>query len=88
MENILTYFEKYLPLDDIDKKALISRLSERRIKRKQYILQEGDTCKHFSYVVEGCFKTYGVDNEIRKHDKQLNRIGKKCRLSASQMHLT
>ena len=68
MENIIKYFDKYLPLGDNEKEALISRLTERKIKRKQYILQEGDTCKYFSFVVEGCFKTYGVDHSGKEHN--------------------
>jgi CRP/FNR family transcriptional regulator, anaerobic regulatory protein len=68
MENIIRHFDKYLPLENNEKEALISRLTERKIKRKQYILQEGDTCKHFSYVVEGCFKTYGVDPTGKEHN--------------------
>jgi CRP-like cAMP-binding protein len=41
---------------------------ERKIKRKQYILQEGDICKYFTYVVEGCFKMYGVDTSGTEHN--------------------
>ena len=48
MENLIKHFEKYLPLDDKEKEALTSRLTERKIKRKQYILQEGDVCKYFT----------------------------------------
>lgn len=68
MEKILKHFDKYLPLDDMEKEALTSRLTRRTIKRKQYILQEGDICKHFTYVVEGCFKMYGVDNSGTEHN--------------------
>lgn len=68
MEKIIKHFDKYLPLGDNEKEAFTSRLTERKIKRKQYILQEGDTCKYFSYVVEGCFKTYGVDNSGKEHN--------------------
>lgn len=68
MPNILTHFDKYLPLNDIEKEALTSRLTERKIKRKQYILQEGDICKYFTYVVEGCFKMYGVDPSGTEHN--------------------
>ncbi|MDE3145508.1 MAG: Crp/Fnr family transcriptional regulator [Bacteroidota bacterium] len=68
METIIKHFDKYLPLDDKEKEALISRLTERKIKRKQYILQEGDTCKYFTYVVKGCFKMYGVDNSGAEHN--------------------
>lgn len=60
-KNILSHFDRYVPLDEEEKRALSARLTERRIKKKQYLLQEGDICKHFTYVVEGCFKMYGVD---------------------------
>lgn len=68
MPNLLTHFDKYLPLTDTEKEALISRLTERKVKRKQYILQEGDICKYFTYVVEGCFKMYGVDPSGTEHN--------------------
>ncbi|HNA56840.1 MAG TPA: hypothetical protein PK511_08710 [Chitinophagales bacterium] len=54
MENIIRHFDKYLPLGDNEKEALTSRLIERKLKRKQYLLQEGEICRYFSYVVEGC----------------------------------
>jgi CRP-like cAMP-binding protein len=68
MESIVRHFDKYLPLDDREKEALTSRLVQRQLKRKQYILQEGDICKYFTYVVEGCFKMYGVDNSGAEHN--------------------
>jgi len=68
MEKIIKHFDKYLPLGDNEKEALISRLKERKIKRKQYILQEGDICKYFTYVVDGCFKMYGMDNSGKEHN--------------------
>ncbi len=67
-KTIIKHFEKYLPLDDNEIEAFTSRLLERKIKRKQFILQEGDICKYFTYVVEGCFKMYGVDNSGVEHN--------------------
>ncbi len=68
MLNIVNYFEKYLPLNPTEQEVLVSRLTERKIKRRQYILQEGDICKSFTYVVEGCFKMYGVDNSGKEYN--------------------
>lgn len=68
MESIINHFNKYLPLDDSEKEALTSRLVQRKIKRKQYILQEGDICKYFTYVVAGCFKMYGIDKSGAEHN--------------------
>ena len=68
MQDIVRHFDKYLPLNVKEREALTSRLTERKIKRKQYILQEGDICKYFTYVVDGCFKMYGVDPSGAEHN--------------------
>jgi CRP-like cAMP-binding protein len=69
-KQIISYFDSYLSLDETEKEELISRLSERKIKRRQFILQENDTCKHFTFVVEGCFKMYAVDKNGHEHNLQ------------------
>lgn len=68
MQAIISHFDRYLPLDEEEKAALQTRLTERHIKRRQFILQEHDVCKHFTYVVKGCFKMYGVDNAGKEHN--------------------
>ena len=68
MENIVRHFDNYLSLDDKEREALTSRLTMRKIKRRQFILQESDTCKHFTYVVDGCFKMYGIDKSGKEHN--------------------
>jgi CRP/FNR family transcriptional regulator, anaerobic regulatory protein len=68
IKNLVSHFDRYLSLDDNESQALTSRLTERKIKRKQYILQEDDICKYFTYVVEGCFKMYGVDKSGTEHN--------------------
>lgn len=68
LENIINHFNKYLPLDEEEKMALTSRLTERKIKRRQFLLQEGDVCKSFTYVQSGCFKMYGVDDKGVEHN--------------------
>ena len=49
---------------------MINRVIEKNIKRKQFILQEGDVCRHYSFVVSGCFKMYGVDTSGKEHNIQ------------------
>jgi CRP-like cAMP-binding protein len=72
IQPILAYFEKYLPLDADEISLLEGRISERKIKRRQFILQEGDVCKHYSFVVEGCFKMYGVSKKGTEHNIQFS----------------
>jgi CRP-like cAMP-binding protein len=70
MHRLIEHFETYLPLDEEEKKLVEARATLRKIKRRQMILQEGFVCKHYSFVVEGCFRMYGVDNKGTEHNIQ------------------
>lgn len=67
---LIDYFENFLPLEEEVKSILKEVFKERRIKRRQFILQEGDVCKHNTFVVEGCFKMYLVDTNGKEHNLQ------------------
>lgn len=67
---LVDYFNKILPLDEVEKSFVEAVFKERRVKRRQFILQEGDICKHNSFVVEGCFRMYTVDEKGKEHNLQ------------------
>ncbi len=69
---IIKHFASYLPLNEQEIMALEARLVERNIKRKQFILQEGDICRHYTFIVQGCFKMYKVDNNGNEHNLQFS----------------
>lgn len=70
IDHLIAYFAQYIPLREIEKNDLKNRTVEKRVKRRQFILQEGDVCKHYTFVVSGCLKMYGVDNEGVEHNIQ------------------
>lgn len=67
---LIDHFKKYLPLDERDIEALSQRIKLKKIKRRQFILQEGDLCKHYTFVVNGCLKMYKVDQKGVEHNLQ------------------
>lgn len=69
-EPLIDYFNKILPLDEEEKAYVKEVFKERRIKRRQFILQEGEVCRHSTFVVEGCFKMYLVDKNGKEHNLQ------------------
>ena len=69
-EQIISYFNDYLSLDETEKEKLLSYLKERKIKRRQFILQENEICGHFTFVVEGCFKMFALDKNGYEHNLQ------------------
>jgi len=67
---LIDYFNNLLPLDDNEKIIVEKIFNERRVKRRQFILQEGDICRHNTYVLEGCFRMYLVDSTGKEHNLQ------------------
>ena len=70
MQRLIGHFESYLPLKAEEKQLVEAKATLRRIKRRQMILQEGFVCRHYAFVVEGCFRMYGVDNKGTEHNIQ------------------
>ena len=67
VEPLLTYFDNYLALNEEERAQLSGRVVERRIKRRQFVLQQGDVCRHYTFVMAGCLKLYGVDKKGTEH---------------------
>ncbi len=59
-----------LPLSEEEKSIVEEVFKERRIKRRQFILHEGDICRYNTFVIEGCFRMYFVDEKGKEHNIQ------------------
>ena len=60
-ELLLAYMSSAFSLTDKEIEELISLFAERKIKRRGFILHQGDVCRHFTFVVSGCLKMYAID---------------------------
>jgi len=67
---LIDYFNNILLLNDEETAYVEAAFKERRVKRRQYILQQGDICQHTTFVVAGCFRTYVIDNNGKEHNLQ------------------
>lgn len=70
IELLIKHLDNYLPLDTKEIEELKARAKMRSIKRRQFILQEGDVCRHYNFVAQGCFKMYYVDTKGYEHNIQ------------------
>lgn len=68
IEKLIKYFDSYLPLDEEEIRELSTRCKIRKTKRRQFILAQGEVCKYYNFVVEGCFKMYKVDDAAKEHN--------------------
>lgn len=67
---LIEYFNRILPLDEKETVIVKDVFKERKVKKRQFILQEGEICKHNTYVLEGCFRMYLVDPNGKEHNLQ------------------
>ena len=51
-----------------EEKALVkSYFSPKKLRKKQYLLQEGDACKYLAFVEQGLLRSYNVDDKAVEH---------------------
>lgn len=64
-------FRKYLAekinLSDAEYDYIQSLCIYKKLRKKQYLLQEGDVWKYNAFVCEGCLRTYRVDDKGVEH---------------------
>lgn len=66
-QSILSYVSRFIQLTPEEEQHFISVLKPRKVRRREYIVQAGEPCKHEYYVVKGCLRAYFVDPEGQEH---------------------
>jgi CRP-like cAMP-binding protein len=64
---ILANVEKHIHLDKKEREYFLSLLEPAFIKKKHFILEVGEVCRHSNFVVIGCLKAFSVDKEGIEH---------------------
>ena len=66
-EPLLNYFDRLIPLTKEEQKLVEENFRPRLYRKRQYILQEGDMCTNFNFVVSGCLRMYKIDEQGNMH---------------------
>lgn len=64
------FFQKLqdkITLSEEDKKVFTSLIIPKKLRRKQYLLQEGDPCKYTAFVSKGALRSYTLDEKGNEH---------------------
>lgn len=67
VEPLLAYFDKLLPLNNEEKELVNKTFHSRLFRKRQYVLQEGNVCTQFYFVVRGCLRMYKIDEKGSTH---------------------
>jgi CRP-like cAMP-binding protein len=72
-KNLLDYINQRstLPLTSEEEALVIATFQPKKLRKKQYFLQEGNVCKYGGFIVKGAMRQYSVDDKGVEHIVQL-----------------
>jgi CRP-like cAMP-binding protein len=68
MFNLLRYhIEKRVHLTDQEFELITKFFVRKKLRKHQFLLHEGEICKHVGFVNSGCLREYTIDNKGNEH---------------------
>src|SRR5688572_22767203 len=62
--NLKKFITKYVNLSDVELEDITNRFKSKVVKKNNYLLREGDTCKDLVFVQKGCLRLYYLKDDI------------------------
>jgi CRP-like cAMP-binding protein len=56
-------FNEKVPLTAEEEAVIATYLTPKKLRKKQYILQEGDVCRHIIFVEKGALRSYSLNDK-------------------------
>lgn len=66
-KRILNNISKHISLTETESEYFSSCLSEKQLKRNEYLLREGEVCRFAGFVSAGCLRAYTIDGNGFEH---------------------
>jgi len=56
-----------LILNEVERRSVQAAFKLKHLRKRQYLLQEGDVCKYMAFIVKGAGRMYAVDANGQEH---------------------
>ena len=66
-ERYFQHFNKRVPLTEDEQEFIKNYLTVKKLRKRQYLLQEGDVCKCVAFVEKGALRLYRVNEDGSEH---------------------
>lgn len=68
-ENLISYINKHIKstLTNEEEDLISAAFQPKKLRKKQYFLQEGTVCKYVGFIVKGAMRQYSVDEKGMEH---------------------
>lgn len=73
MEQLFEYINRYAPggISREEFEIVKGYFTHKKLRKRQYFLQEGEVCKYFGFILKGAMRHYTVDDRGTEHIVQL-----------------
>ncbi|MBT8275105.1 MAG: Crp/Fnr family transcriptional regulator [Bacteroidia bacterium] len=65
---LIEHFETYLPFEKEEKDLIEDKVSRLTLKRKEKILEAGEICRYYTFVISGSLRLYITDAQGKEHN--------------------
>ena len=93
-EPLLEHLERSFPLNEQEKELVREKFHSRLFRKRQFVLQEGEVCTQFNFIVRGCLRSYKIDEKGNIHILQfatennwINDLGSFHRAESSALNI-
>jgi len=62
--DLKNFISNYVSLSEVELENIISKFIKKEIRKNNYLLKPGDTCKDLVFVQKGCLRLYYLDDDI------------------------
>ncbi|MGO1244996.1 MAG: Crp/Fnr family transcriptional regulator [Sphingobacterium sp.] len=67
MHPLFNYINSYASISEDDFEFVLSHFIQKTIRKKRYLLTEGEVCKYFAFIVKGAMRKYYIDEKGVEH---------------------
>lgn len=61
------YLQNQIQLNDQELEMILKVCVSRRLRKNQYLLQEGDVWRYNAFITSGCLRTYSINDKLQEH---------------------
>ena len=62
--DLKNFIAKYVSLPDDEMEDIATRFKTKQVKKNDYLLKQGDTCKDLVFVQKGCLRLYYMQDDV------------------------
>ncbi len=69
-ELLLQSIEKHVQLNAQEQHRILLAFTSQQLKKRDYFLRAGEVCKQVAFVLNGCLRSYAIDEQGFEHNLQ------------------